>query len=113
MIGAIDHRAEVFLLLQRGKSDTDRRPGYGFRQDLADGGEPPFRFSETDVGQSADELIAAVAHHDVVRTQAMPKCGTDLPEQQVTDDMSLLVIALLQMVDVDEGENQWPAGCNT
>ena len=37
----------------------------------------------------------------------MPKCGTDLPEQQVTDDMSLLVIALLQMVDVDEGENQW------
>ena len=37
----------------------------------------------------------------------MPKCGTDLPEQQVTDDMSLLVIVLgrwLQRVHVVLGQ---------
>src|SRR3989441_185924 len=58
------------------------------------------------LGQHAREFVAAVARHEVGRTQLALQDGPDFPEHAITGGVAQPVIDLVQMIDVDDHERE-------
>ena len=58
----------------------------------------------------AEQLVAAVTHHDVVRTDEAVHGRAEELQERVTGKMALGVVDLFEPVDIDEGEHERGAG---
>jgi hypothetical protein len=52
--------------------------------------------------QTADKLVAAVPHYEIVGAQALAKSIHHSPEQRISCGMTLAIVYHLQFVDVEE-----------
>ena len=57
-------------------------------------------------GQGDDEFLTAVPRHQVFRSRGLSKHGSHLTQDQVTGIMTVVVVDLLEVVDVNEDHGQ-------
>jgi hypothetical protein len=101
-----DDVVDLLAGLQLNESNTERCAGHGGRQRLADLLEPSPGILTTRVGQRADELVAAVAHGQVIAAQARAQCGAEFVKKSVAGRVALFVVELFELVDVKECDHQ-------
>ncbi len=62
--------------------------------------------SEIGIRQRAHELVAAVAHHQVVGAQARSQGVSDGEQQRIARHVTIGVVDLLQAIHIDEGDHE-------
>ncbi len=104
-----DQKLEGVIVLELGESKADRVRQSVCSERRDDVLEPKERSFPPYVGERADELVTAEAHDHVVRTELQPQHRRNSSQHRVSGEMSLLVVHGLEIVDIDEGEDEWYA----
>ena len=104
-----DQPGQGIAALQLGQPEGDRCLVAG-GQVLVDAGEPLGGVVHVQGRESADELVAAVAHDQVVGAHIGPQGVGDLAQEAVARDVAVEIVAHLEVVHVDEGEHEGVTG---
>ena len=104
-----DQPGQGIAALQLGQPEGDRCLVAG-GQVLIDVGEALGGVVHVQGGESADELVAAVADDHVVGAHIGPQGVGDLAQEAVSRDVAVEVVAHLEVVHVDKGEHEGVTG---
>ncbi len=103
---AVDEIFRRVAVIELCEADRDRAAAAAAGQSTGHVGKTLPDLAEIGIRQRAHELVAAVAHHQVVGAQARSQGVSDGEQQRIARHVTIGVVDLLQAIHIDEGDHE-------